>query len=144
MSYNGNYMSWICSISTSQKSIWSISVLCYCLSARRVPSLSLRPLPLSVHCFSSGALPAGWWLTLGSALADSEGRRRRPAKKWWHFTAIIHLCFVPATPRSVCTGMERRVEGCWDAGMNSAGCEWGKTRGRGGREGVLEVKKSRG
>ena len=42
--------------------------------------------------------------------AERRGEETEATEKWPHFTAIIHPCFVAATPRSVCTGMGRRAE----------------------------------
>lgn len=67
----------------------------------------------------------------GLGPGGERGEEAAAMKKRWHFTAIIHPCFVPAALRTVCTGMECRAEGCWDGGMNGAGC--GERRGgRGG------------
>lgn len=107
-------------------------------------------LPLSVHC--SRFRCCGGWLMVnlrGSAVAQSEGRRRPSWRKRGHFTAIIHPCFVPAALPSVCIGMECRgrrdaeMEGWMGQGVERE--REGEKRGaEGGRLGVWEVKKSRG
>lgn len=93
-------------------------------------TFSTPHLPLSVHC-SRFRCRAGWLMVnLGLGPGGERGEEAAAMKKRWHFTAIIHPCFVPAALRSVCTGMECRAEGCWDGGMNGAGCG-GKRGGRG-------------
>lgn len=92
---------------------------------------TFHPLPLSLHC-SMFRCSASWLMVnFGLGPGGEWGEEAAAMKKWWHFTAIIHLCFVPAALRSVCTRMECRVEGCWDGGMNGVGCE-GRGWGEGG------------
>lgn len=130
---------WICSISISLNLSCSIVLLSLYTACT---FFTLRPLPLSVHC-STFRCSASWLMVnFGLGPGGERGEEAAAMKKWWHFTAIIHLCFVPAALRSVCTGMECRAEGCWDGGMNGVGCE-GRRWGRGWL-GVWEVKKSWG
>lgn len=108
---------------------WFIYIKFYSLYIQPVPSLHSLPLPLSVHCSRFRCCAGRLMVNFGLGPGGERGEEAAATKKRWHFTAIIHPCFVPAALRSVCTGMECRAEGCWDGGMNGVGC--------GGRRGVI-------
>lgn len=129
---NNKYLEWPCNIHGGKRLCLTLELVL--LLILHLVSTFPPSFPLSVHCSMFRCCAAGWLMVnLGLGPGAERGEEVAAMKKRWHFTAIIHPCFVPAVLRSVCTRMERRVEGCRNGGMNGVGC--GGWRG-GGRIGV--------